>query len=90
MLVTRTSNVVGAGAVALVAGTKGELKPPARGVQGEEETPCTTLCRPRWKRKRSVALAEAVVMGVEGEAFEACSDVVLQGEGASGQEDKDD
>lgn len=37
-----------------------------------------------------MALAEAVVMGVEGEAFEACSDVVLQGEGASGQEDKDD
>jgi hypothetical protein len=27
-------------------GTKGELKPPARGVQGEEKTPCTTLCRP--------------------------------------------
>ena len=43
---TRTSNVVGAGAVALVADTKGELKPPARGVQGEDKTPCTTLCRP--------------------------------------------
>jgi len=69
VLVTRTSNVVGAGAVALVAGTKGELKPPARGVQGEEKTPCTTLCRPGWKRKRSVAPAEVVVMGVNGEAF---------------------
>ena len=45
VLVTQTSNVVGAGAVVLVAGMKGELKLPARGVQGEK-TPYTTLCRP--------------------------------------------
>jgi hypothetical protein len=36
-----------------------------------------------------VAPAEVVVMEVEGEAFEAYSDVVLEGEGARGQEDKD-
>lgn len=36
-----------------------------------------------------MAPAEAVVMGVEGEAFEAYGDVVLEGEGARGQEGKD-